>query len=196
MTTHEQAGGRRGDGTPRVVIEVFGTPGPQGSKTHLGRGRMVESSKKVKPWRQDVKQAALAVTGQAGGWRPLDGPLAVSMVFSLTRPAGHRGTGRNAGSLRASAPARPTTYPDLSKLARSTEDALTGVVWADDARVVEYVRLGKWYAGTPGVPDMLGAPGCVIRVWSLPAAGGAPQPEHGREAGSAQPGMFLPGVAG
>lgn len=33
---------------------VFGLPAPQGSKRHVGEGRMVESSKRVKPWRRQV----------------------------------------------------------------------------------------------------------------------------------------------
>ena len=40
---------------------VNGLPAPQGSHKHVGGGRMVESSKKVKPWRQDVKAAAEAL---------------------------------------------------------------------------------------------------------------------------------------
>ena len=36
---------------------VFGLPAPQGSKRHVGEGRMVESSKRVKPWRRQVAAA-------------------------------------------------------------------------------------------------------------------------------------------
>lgn len=154
-----------------ITITVYGEPGPQGSKKHLGNGVMVESSAKVKPWRQDVKYAAIGATAGIPGWRPLDGSLAASMVFTFARRKGHYRTGRNAHLLRDSAPLRPAVYPDLSKIVRSTEDALTGVVWADDQRVVEYVRLGKWYAGTDA-PDVLDVPGCVIRVWPLEAVTG------------------------
>lgn len=155
-------------GTPAITVTVYGLPGPQGSKRHVGNGVMVESSAKVKPWRQDVKYAALGATAAVPGWSLLDGPLAVSMVFTFARNKGHYRTGRNAHLLRDSAPARPAVYPDLSKIVRSTEDALTGVIWWDDARVVEYVRLGKFYAGTDA-PDVLAVQGCVIRVWPLDA---------------------------
>lgn len=154
---------------PAITITVYGQPGPQGSKRHVGHGVMLESSKKVEPWRQDVKYAALAVTEGLPDWAPLDGPLVASMVFTAARPKGHFGSGRNAAVLKPSAPARPAVYPDLSKLARSTEDALTGLIWADDARVVEYRRLAKHYADDGGL-DVLSMPGCVIRVWQLPAA--------------------------
>lgn len=151
---------------PAITVTVHGLPAPQGSKRHVGNGIMVESSKRVAPWRQDVKHAALAVTDDMPGWAPLDGPLAVSMVFTFARPKGHWRTGRNAHLLRGSAPARPAGIPDLSKLARSTEDALTGVLWVDDARIVEYRRFGKWWAVSSDV-DVLTVPGAVIRVWPL-----------------------------
>ena len=133
-----------------MQIVVYGMPGPQGSKRHVGNGVMIESSKKVKPWRQDVKAAAIAARN---GSAALDGPLVVRMVFTLPKPA--------------SAPKRRRTYamrkPDLSKLARSTEDALTdaGLI-ADDARIVEYERLAKVFPGED--EESLEAPGVRITV--------------------------------
>lgn len=41
-----------------IAFDVYGEPAPQGSKRHVGGGRMIESSAKVKPWRQDVVAAA------------------------------------------------------------------------------------------------------------------------------------------
>ncbi|HEU4619781.1 MAG TPA: RusA family crossover junction endodeoxyribonuclease [Gammaproteobacteria bacterium] len=140
-----------------VRIVVYGSPAPQGSKKFVGmrggHGMMVESSKRVKPWRQDVKAAALAARN---GAPPLDGPLVVRMVFTLPKPS--------------SAPKKRRTYamrkPDLSKLARSTEDALTdsGLI-ADDARIVEYERLAKVFPGED--PEALEAPGALIVVRCL-----------------------------
>jgi len=146
-----------------LTITVCGRPAPQGSKRHAGNGVMVESSKAVKPWREDVKQAGLEATGW--GERPcLDGPLRVSMVFTFGRPASHYGTGRTAGRLKPSAPLAPHVYPDLSKLARATEDALTDArVWRDDSRVVEYTRLAKVYIG----PGTIATPGAVITIEQL-----------------------------
>jgi crossover junction endodeoxyribonuclease RusA len=141
--------------TRTIVIKVYGTPGPQGSKSYKGQSKkghaiLVESSKKVKPWRQDVKAAAEAVRA---GRDPLDCPLRLHMVFTLPKPS--------------SAPKRRTTWPmrtpDLSKLARSTEDALTDAgIWADDARVVEYGLLAKRYPGEGR--GALEAPGVWIEI--------------------------------
>jgi Holliday junction resolvase RusA-like endonuclease len=147
-------------------FDVFGMPAPQGSKkfvgtTKAGRGIMVESSKKVKPWRQDVKAAASTVaallcarTDLGGVAVPIAGPLWVSMVFTMPKPA--------------SAPKRKRTWPDkkpdLSKLARSTEDALVdaGLI-LDDSRIVEYVRLAKVFPGED--PQSLRSPGVSITIY-------------------------------
>lgn len=146
-------------GTLAIAFGVSGRPAPQGSKRHVGRGRMVESSRHVQPWRDAVRADALKATTAVTGWRPLDAPLLVDMVFTVAKPT--------------SAPKRrrtwPQTMPDLSKLARSTEDALTDAgVWRDDARVVEYGRLAKVYPGED--PDSLLAPGALIRVYVLAEA--------------------------
>lgn len=140
-----------------IRIVVRGTPAPQGSKSFkgmskAGRAILTESSKKVRPWRQDVKAAAEQLMALSGG-KPIDAPVTVRMVFTLAKPQ--------------SAPKRRRTYPmrtpDLSKLARSTEDALSDAgVWADDARVVEYSRLAKVYPGED--PDALSSPGAVIEI--------------------------------
>lgn len=132
---------------PRVV--VWGIPAPQGSKTHVGNGRMVESSKRLRPWRAAVSLAANALRSTLGDeWEPLDGPLWVSMRFSLPRP-------------RKPKFELPAVPPDLDKLIRATCDPLTGVLWVDDARVVEIRHASKGYAGADG---WLEAPGAVVTV--------------------------------
>jgi Holliday junction resolvase RusA-like endonuclease len=138
-----------------IRIVVLGSPAPQGSKkfvgtTKTGRGLMIESSKKVKPWRMDVKEAAEIVMASRP---PLDGPLTVVMTFTLPKPA-------TAPKTRRTWPCRK---PDVSKLVRSTEDALTDAgVWADDARVVTLVAR-KVYP-KEGL-SALHAPGAVIEVF-------------------------------
>ncbi len=132
-----------------IEFTVVGLPAPQGSKRFVGhaksgRGILVESSRKVKPWREAVKYAALE-TGKR-----ISGPVTVLMVFALPRPA--------------SAPQKrrfPDRKPDLSKLIRSTEDAISDSgTWEDDARVIMCVAR-KVYAGSPGE---MAIPGVRIRI--------------------------------
>lgn len=147
----------------QIEFIVYGTPAPQGSKRYVGhsvkRGAksgkptatMVESSKKVKPWRKAVESVAI----EAGrGCVPMGGPLVARMVFTLPRPAAAKGR------------KHPDRMPDLSKLCRSTEDALkTAGLIADDARIVGYSRLWKAYPG--GDPEALDRPGVRIRIEPL-----------------------------
>jgi hypothetical protein len=154
-----------------TVIVRDHRPAPQGSKRHVGQGRLIEQSKRVTPWRVAVDTAArnamvvrhaLKYGGRpAGPTPPLDGPLSVEVAFTVRKPA--------------SAPKRRITWPitrdsgDIDKLLRSTLDALTtsGAI-ADDSMVVEVVAR-KMHPGE-GL-DALDAPGAVIRIWRLPAGG-------------------------
>ena len=101
---------------------------PQGSKRHVGRGRMVESSRDVMPWRLLVALAAVEAGAQL-----IRGPVRMSAVFLFTRPAGHF---RQDGTLKPSAPKHHCVKPDASKLQRSTEDALSKLAYEDDCRIV------------------------------------------------------------
>lgn len=162
-----------------LKIVVYGVPAPQGSKRpirnqHTGRIVTVEMSEKLEPWRQDVKAAAEAVLDQLGRPSPFAGAVVVRMVFSVMRPK----------SVTRSKRPFPSAKPDLSKLLRSTEDALTGAgVWTDDALVVEYTRLAKVYCNED--PEALDRPGVMIHIGELidsEALEGTPPGRRKREA--------------
>lgn len=135
-----------------LLFEVLGHPEPAGSKTafrnpHTGIVNVVDANRKAKPW-----QAVVAAAGQQAmsGRVQLTGPLHVEMTFMVRRPKGHYGSGRNSSQIKPSAPAYPIVKPDVLKLARGVEDALTGVVWRDDALIVRE-GLSKVYAEPEGV---------------------------------------------
>ena len=150
----------------KIEFFVPGIPRPGGSKSAFpiinkttgkpvmkdGRimTRVKESGKHTPAWRADVKHFAF----QVYDGEPLQGPLALSVVFHLPRPQGHYGTGRNAGKLKSSAPPYPTTMPDATKLLRAVEDALTGGLWRDDSQIVAQV-VSKRYAAKPGAEIMV-----------------------------------------
>ncbi len=156
---------------PVFELEVRDRPAPQGSKKgfvnpRTGRVQLKEMSDYVDAWRESVRKDAY----RARAGRPtLDEPLHVAMVFTKLRPKSHYRTGKNSHLLRPDAPIQPPSAPDLSKLLRSTEDALTAAgVWRDDALVVEYRRAAKVYACED--VDALDVPGVVIRIYTIGAA--------------------------
>jgi crossover junction endodeoxyribonuclease RusA len=122
-----------------LTFVVYGLPAPQGSKRSLGNGILVESSKAVRPWRTDVKHAALACLPP--DWDTTT-PMSLSIVFRFKRPQGQIGK----RGVKPSAPQHNTSgrHGDLSKLVRSTEDAMTGVVYDDDRQIVS-MNVSKRY---------------------------------------------------
>ena len=127
---------------------MLGEPQPQGSKTTIQqkgrRPRVIEDNPLTHPWRQAVAAAALEAID---GHELQTGPLRLSAVFVFRRPAGHFGTGRNAGRLKASAPNYCRTRPDVDKLLRAVGDALTGIVFRDDAQIV--IAVAEKHYGEP-----------------------------------------------
>ena len=121
---------------------VPGIAAPQGSKRHVGNGILVESSKKLGPWRERVALAA------SGSWRgaPTREPVKARLIFTFPRPKSHLD---KHGNPRKSAPLYPGR-PDIDKLERAVLDALTGVVFHDDSQVF-YLQALKRYGSEPGV---------------------------------------------
>jgi Holliday junction resolvase RusA-like endonuclease len=135
------------DGNDLVVLIsliVHGEPAPQGSKRWVGR--MIEDNPKTKPWRSEVCEQMRAL-----GVETLLGPLRVELEFYFQHRKGHFGTGRNAGTLKDSAPDYQTTYPDIDKLTRTILDALTQSALIRDDGQVASLTATKRYARTPGV---------------------------------------------
>lgn len=127
---------------------VYGSAKPAGSKRAF-RYRAKSGGHKIaitdaNPNSRDWKTIVSQAVGDArGGQSLLSGPLSLSLVFVVARPKGHFGK----RGLLPSAPSHPAKRPDLLKLARAVEDALTGVVWRDDSQIVTEV-LNKVY-GNP-----------------------------------------------
>lgn len=159
-------------------------PAPQGSKTaypiwsgepcracgqkHFVKSQLVESSRALPLWRRRVEVSGLAAMNRANlAGRPLGGPIALSVIFTLQRPSTHFRSARLRDVLKPDAPRYPDGDPDTDKLARAVGDALTGVVWRDDAQLVEYRRLAKFWAGEDPDGEGLKVPGVRIAVWRM-----------------------------
>lgn len=144
-------------------------PGAQGSKRHVGGGRLVESSKRVAPWRDDVRAVMLEAGSALAA--PIPGPLVATITFWFDRPKSHY---RTNGELRDTAPAYPTgrNLGDVDKLLRSTFDAIVsaGVV-GDDSQFVKVLAQKRWSDQRTAVRK---APGATITLFAPdhPGTGG------------------------
>lgn len=136
---------------PAISLRVFGDPVPKGSKSAFpirkggvltGRVAVVEGkTKRQSEWRARVLAAA---QGAAESGAPmLDGPIALAARFRLRRPVSEPKRHRT----------WPVRKPDLDKLLRGLLDPLTGVLIADDARIVAIEAAKDWVAPDeqPGV---------------------------------------------
>ena len=101
---------------------------PQGSKKYVGKGRMIEVSKRVKPWRELVKREASKLKQP-----PIKGACYVEATFRFRRPKAHYYSN---GTLRTGSPLNLTIKRnDIDKLVRSSLDALSGITFNDDSQV-------------------------------------------------------------
>ena len=108
----------------RVEVFVAGVPRPQGSKDHVGRGRLIESSKYVGAWRDLITVHLLGKRGSFAQYVP----VRVDLLFTVPAPK----------NLPVHTVVYPTKIPDLDKLVRAVYDAITKAgVWHDDSQAVE-----------------------------------------------------------
>ena len=132
-----------------ITFEVAGTPAPQGSKIRTRYG-MRESSKRVKPWRDLVKQAASIRADELCLLTPLEPPYRVDVWFYIRKPR----------TTRALWPVAPTVG-DVDKLARAANDALTASGIIHDDRFITELSASKQWAGDGETP------GAIIRITEL-----------------------------
>ena len=137
-----------------IKIFVNGKPRTAGSKSAFVNKKtkkiiVAPAGKHQVAWMDTVRWAFI----RAGynGKMLVEGPIHLVLNFTFLRPKSHY---KKSGGLTKSARAYPTGKPDLSKLNRAVEDALTGLIWRDDSQVVQ-LNSEKRY----GLPE-----GCKIYI--------------------------------
>ena len=155
------------------MIEFFvrGEPRPRGSKTampvYIGQGpkkklllkdgrpvlRYVDSAKGSGKWMNTVADVA----NQHRPSSLWDCPVTMVCVFVYTMPASYcsKAKGKEGDPL-PSAPTHKVTMPDVIKLGRAVEDALKGIIYVDDARIVSQQTIKTWSRKYNGV---------FVRLW-------------------------------
>jgi crossover junction endodeoxyribonuclease RusA len=120
-----------------VSFIVYMKPEPQGSSRAFvknGRAIITSANQKLRPFRSEVTRMALSKLGDRAQPLFVKGePVKLYLKFAFQRPAS------------AKKRTHPCVKPDLDKLQRAVLDALTGVMYDDDAQVVE-IDASKRYA--------------------------------------------------
>ena len=131
-----------------IDFYIHGNPVAQGRPRFARRGNFVTTydPPESKSFKETVKWQAIE---SGANERLLEGPLEMTLVFSMQRPQGHYGK----KGLRPSAPKHHIVKPDLDNLAKGVKDGLEGICFSRDQQVVsldakkEYVKEGS----SPGV---------------------------------------------
>lgn len=125
-----------------IAFTVPGTPQPKGSTRIVpvhGRPVITSDNAKVKTWQATIAKAALVARRKANA-QPFAGAVSLTMIYRLPRPIRPRA-------------AAHITKPDLDKLVRLSSDALTGVLYHDDAQVIAITAV-KCYADGATIPGV------------------------------------------
>jgi Holliday junction resolvase RusA-like endonuclease len=155
---------------PCIQFQVPGRPQQRGSKTAfvvrnkqkqmIRRGGGIVTNARDVPIinqtdsnKKSTKYMELAQRIAQVSYRgdPLEGPVCFEVVFKFKRPKCHYRTGKHADQLRDDAPTHHTKQPDLAKLIRGIEDAMTQAgIWKDDSQVVTYGTTRKEWTDSDG----------------------------------------------
>jgi Holliday junction resolvase RusA-like endonuclease len=129
-----------------VTFTVYGVAQPKGNmRAFLKRGMkfpiVTETNRNVRSWSQLVAEGASRALAEGVG-QQITGPVGVEVLFALPRPKKYQRLGLTVAHCVA---------PDIDKLLRGVLDALSRVVFVDDAQVVQ-VLATKIYAPVDGAP--------------------------------------------
>ena len=112
-----------------ITFWVDGLPASQGSKRHVGNGRLIESDKKLPAWRKAIE----TTVAELHKGDPIDEPVIVRADFYLPKPKKPRWW-------------VPATALDTDKLQRALGDGMEkGGLLRNDARIITWVAT-KHYA--------------------------------------------------
>jgi Holliday junction resolvase RusA-like endonuclease len=123
-----------------ITIELAGEPRGKG-RPRFTRGGIAYTPSATRSY-----EASLAWTAAAAmkGAKPLEGPLTLTVEAHMPIPSSWSGKRQR---MAAAGEIRPTTRPDADNLLK-TVDGLNGIVWRDDAQVVD-VSIAKLYSERP-----------------------------------------------
>lgn len=144
--------------TPLITIKIPGRPIPKGRPRFDRRTGRVITPKRTREYERFAALCARMAMAGAGLAEPLEGPIGLDVTVLFQRPKTisrshvlHGCPGRVLLSCGGS-------FPDLSNVVKSVEDALQGIVFADDHQVC-LLRSSRSYAAQDEEP------GVYVEIW-------------------------------
>lgn len=114
----------------------------------LSKVTMTSDNSKLKPWRMEVADAALDEMS-AFELSPIEGAaVKVQAIFAFPYLKSHFKS--DGETLKNSTPLFKQSRPDTDKLCRALGDAMTGIIFKDDAQVAWW-DVKRIYSASPGV---------------------------------------------
>lgn len=132
-----------GQGRPRATIRRNWKPRFEGDLPKP----MVYDPPEARDWKRTIVAQAIPEKPE----RPFECPVSMRLLFYFARP-------------QTITRPWPSVRPDVTNLAKAIEDALNGIVYLDDAQIVD-LHVRKEYGSQPGVE---------ILIWHLGKNAAAP----------------------
>lgn len=129
-----------------IAFEIPGPPVGKGRPRafRMGNSVRMHTPEKTASYESLVKLAARQAMRDAA---PAAFPVALSLVVLHPIP---KSWSKRKQDAALAGTVRPTTKPDADNVAKAIADACNGIVWVDDAQVVE-LSVSKRYGRAPGV---------------------------------------------
>lgn len=141
-------------GRQHALLFVYGKPAPQGSKNAFVIGKravMVEASKHLPAWRNDIVLAVKQMFYATEDVSKFLDPVKLKVTFYLEKPPNTKYVSHPGGK------------PDLDHYIRACGDALTiGGLVRDDSLIVQ-IEAEKVWCGA----ETRAEPGATIEIWLL-----------------------------
>ncbi|WP_137726345.1 hypothetical protein [Prescottella subtropica] len=164
-------------------LVAAGKPVTQGSMRAVAVGVIRhENGAQLHAWRDTITREALRVGGV--DWASIDGPVRLSVALTVPAPTRPNASAVETVDGRGTPRVAPMTTPDVDKLLRAVQDALSPrdnrksgesvktrdrrfKLLTDDARIVDSAAVKTYPAPAHTHPWALPWPGAVIRISSL-----------------------------
>ena len=128
----------------KIVFNI--EPQQQERPRATGRGRFIRvyDPPKTAKFKRELKQLARL---EMQGKDKFDSAISVTIKFFRKV---QKSVSKKEHARRTKGRVRPIVKPNLDNYVKSTLDALNGVIWTDDATIVE-LNTSKWYADDPRI---------------------------------------------